>query len=154
MPKESNIDFLPIIIDVFESVFNDYSFQLLDNITWNGQGENILTALKKEIELNFYVGTSPLFYYCSVGIKLTEETAKKMSLNSKNYNIGVSAIAKELDPSYKQSRKGAQTVEEVRNLFEAEKKDLLKYCEDILLGDVSSLIRVVNQMSKEKERNN
>ena len=51
-------------------------------------------------------------------------------------NLGVSAIAKCLDPDYKLSRKSPQTSEEVKQNFENRKDDLLKYCKDILSGIV------------------
>jgi len=42
-----------------------------DEALWTGMGEYIITASKEDIELNFYLGVSKLFYYCSVGIRLS-----------------------------------------------------------------------------------
>ena len=54
--------------------------------------------------------------------------------------------------SYKQRRKAAQTKEEVRAMFEAEKQDLLKYCSDILSGDVSAWSKIADSLSEEWEK--
>jgi hypothetical protein len=154
MPKDPNIDLLPIIKEVFDSVFKDYGFELKNEAIWDGRGENVITASKGDIDLNFYLGTSPMFYYCSVGIKLSGDIAEKATSHVKYRSMGVSAIAKELDPNYKRPSKGAQTKEEVKELFEAEKADLLKYCKDILLGDVSSWSRIADQMAEKWEKTN
>jgi hypothetical protein len=100
-------------------------------------GEYIVTAKKGDIELNFYLGLSQLLYYCSVGIKLSGELGERATPDPKARNIGVSAIAECLDPEYKLSKKASQTSEEVSQTFENRKEDLLKYCKDILSGDVS-----------------
>ncbi len=155
MPKESNIELLPIIKDVFDSVFRDYGFKLQNEAIWDGQGENVITASKGDIALNFYLGTSQLFYYCSAGIELSGNIGEKATSHLKYRNLGVSAIAKALDPNFKRPPKGAQTKKEVIELFEIEKDNLLKYCKDILLGDVSSWSRIADQMvaASEKAKN-
>jgi hypothetical protein len=147
MPKETDIDFLSIIKEVFDPVFKDYGFVLSNEMKWDGQGEDSVTASKDSIDLVFYVGVSQLFYYCSVGIKLSGELAEKATSRVGYRGLGVAAIAEALDPSYKQRRKAAQTKEEVREMFEAEKEDLLKYCSDILSGDVSSWSRIVKSIT-------
>jgi hypothetical protein len=151
MPKDPNIDLLPIIKEVFDSIFRDYGFELKSEAIWDGRGENVITASKGDMDLNFYLGTSPMYYYCSVGIKLSGYTAEKATSHVKYRSMGVSAIAKGLDPNYKRPPKGAQTKEEVKELFETEKSDLLKYCKDILLGDVSSWSRIAEQMAEKWE---
>jgi hypothetical protein len=154
MPKEPNIDLLPIIKEVFDSVFVDYGFELKSEAIWDGRGENVITASKGDMDLNFYLGTSPMFYYCSAGIKLSGNTAEKATPHVKYRSMGVSAIAKGLNPDYKRPTKGAQTKEDVKELFEAEKDDLLKYCKDILLGDVSSWSQIADQMAENWEKIN
>ncbi len=152
MPKDPNIDFLPIVKEVFSSVFSDYGFVLMDEVNWDGHGENTITASKGDIEINFYLGTSRLFYYCSAGIKLSGKIGEKATSHVKYRSMGISAIAKGIDPNYKSNNRAAQTAEEVKNAFEAEKDDMIKYCKDILLGDVSSWTPVANQLAEEWEK--
>ena len=148
MPKEKDIPFLSIIKETFGSVFEDYGFELQDEAIWTGMGEYIITARKADIELNFYLGLSQLFYYCSVGIRLSGKLGKKATSDPKYRNMGVSTIAQNLDPEYEPSRKGQQTSEEVKREFENRKEDLLKYCRDILSGDVSIWSSVVKSLKK------
>lgn len=70
MSKEKDIPFLAIIKETFGTVFEEYGFELQNKAVWTGMGEYIITARKTDIELNFYLGVSKLFYYCSVGIRL------------------------------------------------------------------------------------
>lgn len=151
MPKEQDIPFLTIIQETFGSVFEDYGFELQSEVKWSGMGEYIITAKKDDIELNFYLGMSPLFYYCSVGIKLSGKLGERATTDPKFRNMGVSAIAKCLDPYYyNPSRKSPQTSEEVKLDFENYKEDLLKYCKNILSGDVSIWPTVVDCLKKKK----
>ena len=146
MPKEQNIPFYLIIKETFASVFEDYDYELQGEAVWTGMGEYIITAKKGDISLNFYLGVSQLFYYCSVGIRLSEELVEKAAVDSKYRNLGVSVIAKSLDPEYKSSEKKPQTSEEVKQEFENRREDLLRYCKDILSGDVSVWSTVVAQL--------
>ena len=148
MPKEKDIPFYSIIKETFGSVFEEYGFELQSEAIWTGMGEYIITAKKGDIELNFYLGLSPLFYLCSVGIRLSGELGERATTDPKARNLGVSTIAECLDPEYKSSRKSPQTSEEVRQTFENRKEDLLKYCKDILSGDVSVWSTVVNCLSQ------
>ena len=148
MPKEKDIPFLSIIKETFGSVFEAYGFDFHGEAIWTGKGEYILTAKKSDIELNFYLGTSRLFYYCSVGIQMSGALGEKATTDPKFRNIGVSVIAECLDPEYKLSRKSPQTSEEVKRDFENRKEDLLKYCKDILSGDVSIWPTVVNRLKE------
>ena len=152
MPREANIDFQSIINDVFEPVLQKFGFVIKNELDWSGAGEYSTTASKDGITLTFYVGLSPLFYYCSVSISLSGELAEKATSRSKNRSLGVAAIAKRLNPSYKQQRKAAQTKEEVRAMFEAEKEDLVKYCSDILSGDVTSWYKIADSLAEEWEK--
>ena len=152
MPKESNIDFLPIISDVFDPVFQRFGFELQSETTWNGQEENLLTASKEGLELIFYLANSPVFYYCTVALHVEGELAKKATPHSKYHSLDISTIAEQLDPQFKPSLKGAQTHEEVRMLFEVPKVILLKYCSGILAGDVSAWTPVAEQMRKKRRK--
>ena len=150
MPKEKDVLFLPIIKETFGSIFEEYGFELQDEVVWTGMGEYIITARKTDIDLNFYLGGSQLFYSCSVGISLSGKLGKRATANSKYRKMGISTIAKCLDPEYKSSRKSPQTSEEVKQQFENRKEDLLKYCKDVLSGDVSSWPTVVKCLRKKK----
>ncbi len=151
MPKETDIDFLSIIKDVFSPVLTEYGFSLKDGMTWDGQGEDSVSAIKDQVEITFYVGHSRLFYYCSAGIKLSGALGEKASSNPDYRAMGVSAIAKGIDPNYKSSNRAAQSAEEVRRAFEAERDDMLKYCKEILLGNVSFWTPIANKMAEEWE---
>jgi hypothetical protein len=128
MPRENNIPFLPLIKEIFSSVFKDYGFNLQEEAIWNGMGEYVVTAQKDDIELNFYLGISQLFYYCDLGLKLSGELGKRATPDPKYRKFGISVIASCLDPEHKHSRKMPQTKEEVKQSFENLKEDLLKYC--------------------------
>jgi hypothetical protein len=152
MSRESNIDFLSIIHEVFDPVLQKFGFEINNGLDWSGAGEYSTIASKDGITLHFYVGLSPLFYYCSVSISLSGEIAEKATARSKYRNLGVTAIAKALDSNHKQRRKAAQTKEEVIAMFEAEKQDLLKYCSDILSEDVSTWSKVANSLAEELKK--
>jgi hypothetical protein len=137
MPREKDIPFLTIIQETFGSVFEDYGFELQGEAIWTGMGEYIITAKKGDIALNFYLGMSQLFYYCSVGIELSGDVGERATIDPEFRDIGISVIAECLDPEYKISRKNPQTSEEVKQDFKNRKEDLLTYCKDILSGDVS-----------------
>jgi hypothetical protein len=151
MPKEQDIPFLSIIKEAFGPVFEEYGFEIQDKAVWTGRGEYIITAKKTDIELNFYLGVSQLFYYCSIGIRLSGKMGKRATNDPKYRNIGVSKIAKCLDPEYNSSRKSPQTSEDVKKQFESRKEDLLKYCSDILAGDVSSWPAVVKCLKTKRK---
>jgi hypothetical protein len=120
MPKEKDIPFLLIIKEIFGSLFEEYGFELQDEAVWTGRGEYIITAKKDDIELNFYLGLSQLFYYCTVGLKLSGVLGERATTDSKYRNLGLDVIAECLDPEYKPSRKSPQTSEEVKHTFEIE----------------------------------
>lgn len=147
MPRENNIPFLPLIKEIFDPVFKDYGFELQNEARWNGQ-EYVITAQKGDIALNFYLGMSQLFYYCEASFKLSGELGERATADPKYRSLGVSVIAKCLDPGYKPLRKMPQTKDEVKQAFEKEKEDLLKYCNRILSGDVSVWTTVVKCLKK------
>ncbi len=150
MPRENNIPFLPLIKEIFSSVFKDYGFNLQEVAIWNGMGEYVVTAQKDDIELNFYLGISQLFYYCDLGLKLSGELGERASTDPKYRSLDVSAIAECLDPAYKPPRKMPQTKEEVKQTFENQKAELLKYCKDVLSGDISIWPVVVKCLEKNR----
>jgi hypothetical protein len=154
MLKDTDIDFLSIIRDVFSPALIEYGFSLKDGMNWDGQGEDTVSVVKDQIEITFYVGHSKLFYYCSAGIKLSGALGEKASSNPSYRAMGISALAKGIDPDYKSNSRAAQSAEEVKQAFEAERDDMVKYCKDILLGDVSSWTPIANKMAEECENRN
>ena len=150
MHREQDIPFPTIIQETFGSMFEEYGFELQGEAKWSGMGEYIITAKKNDIELNFYLGLSQLFYYCSVGIRLSGEVGERATTDPKFRNMGISVIAECLDPDYKPSKKSPQTSEEVKQAFEKCKEDLLKYCKDILSGDVTIWATVVKCLKEKK----
>lgn len=150
MPRENDIPFLPLIKEVFNSVFEDYGFELQEEAKWNGMGEYVITAQKENIELNFYLGISQLFYYCDVGLKLSGQLGERATGDPKFRRLGISVIAECLHPEYKPSRKMPQTKEEVKQAFENDKEDLLKYCKGVLSGDVSIWATVVKCLKEKR----
>ena len=85
-------------------------------------GEYIITAKKGDIALNFYLGVSQLFYYCSVGIKLSGELGERATPDSKYRNMGVSTIAECLDPEYKFHEKSLKQVKKLNRILKTAKK--------------------------------
>jgi hypothetical protein len=114
------------IIDEMKLVFKEYRFELQGEAVWV-ENEDVVIARKGDLELLFHLGRSQLFYYCSLGIRLSGELAIKATPNSRYYSLGVAAIAKCLEPGYKRSPKAAQTNAELKELLEIEKADLLNY---------------------------
>jgi hypothetical protein len=150
MPRE-NIDFAAIVKEVFEPVFKEYGFKPKNEAVWDGRGEDVFTAAKQNMELNFYLSWFMGAYSCSVGLRLLGELAEKATPYSDWRDMDVTVLAERLNPSFKRTSKDAQTHEEVKALLEEKREVLLKYCSDILKGDVSSWTAVAAQMAEESE---
>ena len=151
MPKDQNIPFLSIVKEVFDSVFIEYGFNLQGEVVWDGHGEYSITAKKDDIALTFYLGIAPLFYLCDIGLELSGKLGEMATDNPKYRRIGVHVIAECLDPEFKSQNEMPQTKDEVEQTFRSRKEELLKYCENILQGDVSSWTSVVEKLTKERE---
>jgi hypothetical protein len=151
MPREK-IDFAAIVKDVFDPVFKEYGFEPKNEAVWDGRGEDVFTASKQDMELNFYLSTLPGAYSCSVGLRLLGELAKKATPYSNYRDMDVTVLAERLNPGFKRTDKDAQTNEEVKALLEEKREVLLKYCSDILKGDVSSWTGVAAQMKKNRRK--
>jgi len=148
MPKDPNVSFSKLVDDVFNSVIHDYHLNCREENT------RLLIASKEELELVFRLEAIPLFYYFSLELKLSGNLAEQATSDTyyRGRGLGVSAIAQCLDINYKPSIKGAQTESELRELLETGRDELLKYCKDILLGDVSSWQVVVECLKKKREK--
>ena len=150
MPKEKDVQFLPLIKETFSQVFEDYAFDLQNEAVWDGHGEYSVTAINGDIALIFYLSVLPQVYYCSLGIRVSGDLAKKATSNGKPRSIDVMVIANALDLDYKHPPMQIQTNEDLKRILEKEKECLLKYCQDILSGDVSNWSKVVSDLDKNK----
>jgi hypothetical protein len=130
--------FSRLINEVFSSVIDRHGFKL------RSEKEYLLIARKGDIELLFRLEIGYQSHYFSLEIRLSGELGERATSDSRYRHLGVSAIAKCFEPNYQESDKGAETEEMLREMMELQKEELLKYCEDILAGDVSSWSKVVD----------
>lgn len=98
MPKATDIQFLKLIHDVFDSVFTKYGFSIQEEEIWF-QPETVVFARKDEIALGFRLGSSRLFWYFSLEMELSGNLGEKATSDSHYRGLGVTAIAQCLDPS-------------------------------------------------------
>jgi len=152
MIENPDVQFLHSIREVFGSVFNDYEFELQNEAVWDGHGEYTVTASKGEIELKFYLGLARPIYLCDLWVKLSGTLAYKATPDKHRHNICVASIASYLDSDYKRPRQEIKNEKDLASELEREKEDLLKYCKDILLGDVAVWSDVVNYLAKESRK--
>ncbi len=145
MFKNPDIQFVESIKKVFDSVFKEYGFELQEELQWNGAGEDTIKASKKDITLVYYFGHTPEFYLCSIGISLSGELAERATSIRHYHNMTVTGIAKFLDKDFNPVRVNVYNNEDLVKALEQGKEVLLKYCKDILSGDVSSWTEVVKR---------
>ena len=145
MFKNPDIQFVESIKKVFEPVFKEYGFELQEEAQWNGAGEDTVRASKKDITLVYYFGHTPQFYLCSMGISLSGELAERATSIRHYHNMGVTGIAHYLDKDFHFTGINVYTDEDLVNALEQEKEVLLKYCKEILSGNVSIWQEVVKR---------
>lgn len=145
MAKDPNLRFVESIKKVFDPVFSEYDLELQEEVVWNGAGEDTVRASKKDITLVYYLGHMPQFYLCSMGISLSGQLAEKATSIRHYHNMGVTGIAHYLDQDFHFTGINVYTNEDLIHALEQEKEALLKYCKDILAGDVSSWQKVVKR---------
>lgn len=138
----SEHQFFSLIIDVFDTVIRKYGLEIHE------ESKNLVVATKGSIELIFRLEPTYLAYYFSLEIRLVGELGERATSNSLYRHLGVAAIARCLDPNYDRPVKEIQTEQNLREIAEGHREELLKYCENILLGDVSSWQTVVNCLEK------
>jgi hypothetical protein len=147
MGKDPHIQFLKLIHEIFDPVFLKYGFAIQEEELWI-QPEETVFARKGDIELQFRLGSSQLFWYFSTGIKLSGKLADEATSDPSYHGLEFTAIAECLDPSYRRNLKAAQTEAELREQMERDKMELLKYCDNILLDDVSNWQKVVDCLKR------
>jgi len=136
MPKDPDLKLIPAVEEIFGPVFKEYGFELQSRES-QLEYENKVVAKKGGIELVFRLGGTQMFYLCSIGIRLSGELGEKVSSDPRYREIGASVIAKRLNPGYESPTKHIQTKEDLHRTLEADKAELLKYCKDILMGDIT-----------------
>ena len=94
MPKDTNIQFLTLIHEVFDSTMRDYE------LTVHETSEDLVIAQKGDLDLIFRLEATRLFYYFSLEIKLSGKLGEKATTDSSYRHLGVTAIAKCLDLNY------------------------------------------------------
>ena len=150
MPKDADIPFLKLIHDVFDEVFVKYGFIIQEEEKWT-QPETAILARKGDIELAFRLWSSLLFWYFSLEISLLGKLGEEATSDLKYRSLGLESIAECLDTNYKINIKAAQTEEELRERMKSDKEELIKYCEDILMGDVSNWKKTVDCLKGKAE---
>lgn len=129
--------FFLVINEIFGSIIQDYGFEIYE------ENKNLVIARKGDIDLIFRLETVYLSHYFSLEIKLSGKLGKNATSDPSYRHLGVAAIAKCLDPNYTRPVKKANTEDDLREIAEGHKEELLKYCKSILLGDVSSWQKIV-----------
>lgn len=149
MSKDKELQFLQSVSETFDSIFKKYAFEFQNESIWNNRGRyHAARAVKGDIELIFYLAELPQYCNFSLEISVSGKSAEKVIRRTfRNINIG--AIAGRIDPNYHQPHMEIRTKQDLKEALETEKECLLKYCEDILLGDVSIWLNVVNSYVEE-----
>ena len=137
--------FSSLINEVFSSVIDRHKFEL------RSEDEYLLIAQKGDIELLFRLEVGYQSYYFSLEIRLSGELGERATPDSRYRHLGVTAIARCFELNYQGFANGAETEEMLKEMMETQKEALLQYCEDILVGDVSSWFKVVDCLRKKRE---
>lgn len=152
MLKDSGLKLLLAVQEIFAPVFEECGFELQP-----GEGkieyQTSVVAKKGDIELAFYLEVTYKFYLCSIGIRLTGELGEKVSSDARYREIGASVIAEQLNPGYKSPTKHIRTKDDLYRTLETDKAELLKYCKDILMGDITSWQYALKSILDESKRN-
>ena len=149
MSKDHELDFLQLVSETFDSVFKKYAFRFQKESIWSSRGRyHTTSAVKGDIELVFYLAEISEFCHLSIQIRVSGKSAEKVT--SKTFrNISIGEIARRIDPKYSHRDNEIRTKQDLKEALEAGKECLLRYCEGILLGDVSSWLNVVNAYIEE-----
>ena len=145
MFNNPDIQFLESIKKVFGQVFHEYGFELQQDVVWNGAGEDEVKARKNDITLVYFLGHTRQFYLCSSSIFLSGQLAEKTTPIRHYHHMAVTSIAHYLDKDFQFAGIHVYTNEDLVRALEQEKAVLLKYCKDILAGDLSIWPEVVKR---------
>jgi hypothetical protein len=145
MFKNPDIRFLESVKKVFEPVFQEYGFELGENVVWNGAGEDEVRAGKNDITLVYFLGHTSRFYLCSSSIFLSGQLAENITPFRYYRHMAVTQIAHYLDKDFHFTGIDVYGNEDLVRALEQEKEILLKYCRDILSGDLSIWPEVIKR---------
>jgi hypothetical protein len=145
MFKNPDIQFVESIKKVFEPVFKEYGFELQEEVVWNGAGEDEVRARKNDITLVYFLGHTRRSYLCSLSIFLSGQLAERTTPIRHYHHMAVTAIAHYLDKDFQFSGIDVYTNEDLIRALEQEKEVLLKYCKEILSGDLSIWPEIVER---------
>jgi hypothetical protein len=151
MSTETKTHFLNLVHQVFDPVFDKYGFTIEDEAKWL-EPETAIFAQKGDIKLGFRLGVINHVYYFSLEIHLSGALGEKATSDPEARGLGVAAIARCLDPNYKINLKDSRSEDELREKMESDRGELVKYCEDILLGDVSNWQKVVDCLNDKSRK--
>jgi hypothetical protein len=145
MYQNPDVQFLESVRKVFDPVFKEYGFELHEEVVWNGAGEDTVRASKGDISLVYFFGHTRRFYLCSLSIFLSGQLAERTTPIRHYHHMAVTSIAHYLDKDFQFSGIDIYTNEDLIRALEQEKEVLLKYCKDILSGDLSIWSEVVKR---------
>ena len=145
MPIKPHIYFVESIKQVFDPIFKEYNFELHEEVVWNGAGEYEVRAKKHGITLVYFLGVAPGYYLCSSSIFISGQLAESTTPIRHYHHMAVTAIAHYLDKDFHFTGIDVYTNEDLVRALDQEKEILLKYCKDILSGDLSIWQEVVKR---------
>ena len=149
--KEPDLKLFLAVQEIFAPVFEEYGFELLPEEKQISYQTSVV-AKKEDIELVFRLESTYMFYLCSIGIKLTGELGKKVSSDPRYRELGASVIAERLNPGYESPVKEILTKSHLYRTLESDKAELLKYCKEILLGDITPWQAALKSILDENKR--
>jgi hypothetical protein len=131
-----------LVDEIFNPAIKEYGY------VFNEEEKNLIVAKKGDCKVIVRLEHG---LYCSLEIHLSGELGERATEDPYYRDLGVAAIAICLDPSSRRFFKKTKTVDDLREVLEIQKNELLKYCSEILAGDVSIWSQVVNCI-KEKSK--
>jgi len=137
--------FSKLVHEVFGSTIQNLGFELHE------ENENLLLARKGDIQLIFRLEVAYHTYLFSLEIKLLGKLGEQATSDSYYRHLSVTAIAKYFDTEYKISIKGSSTEEELKEMMETQKGELLEYCKPIIEGDISLWLKIADVLIKQAE---
>jgi hypothetical protein len=137
--------FSELVHEVFSSTLQDLGFDLEE------ENEYLLFARKGDIRLIFRLEVAYHICLFSIEIALLGKLGERATSDLYYRHLSVTTIAKYSDPEYEISLKSSSTEEELKEMMETQKGELLKYCKDIIGGDVSLWSRIADILIEQAE---
>lgn len=143
MFEYQNGQFIKLIYEVFNNTIQGLGFKFQE------ENKKLLYARKGDVQLIFRLETGYKFRLFSLEIRLLGELGERATSKPYYRNLAVSTIAKFTDPDYKISSEITSTEDELRKVMETQKHSLLKYCNEMLHGDITRWPRIVDLIIEE-----